>query len=182
MPETPDPAEGTSAAVTTPTEPQAPDAAAVLAAVQRENAILKAGVTLDSDRGKYLVANPTLDVAGFLALVPAAPATPAAPVEPATPSAAQAAQLQAAQLAAQGDAEAAAAVAARQLLTSGATGDPTVPDVHPTVLAKKAIADGINTQHLSVSQAMALGVAQIMNAAAKGDTRVNYVGRTAPGA
>lgn len=166
--------EGTPA-VTEPTgAAQTPDAAALLVAAERKVAVLSAGLALDSEAGKLALENPGLDIARLVALT-----TPAAP---ATPNAAQVAALQAAQLATAGDAAAAAATAARQLVTSGAVGDPTVPDVHPMDLAKQAIADGINKQHLSVQQAMALGVAQIMNGAARGDQRVNYGGRVAPGA
>lgn len=148
-----------------------------LAAALRENAILKAGVALDSDAGKLLIANPAVDIASVLAL-----SAPPTPPPPATPNADQIAALQAAQVATQNDALAAAATAARSGLAAGGVGDVGAPDVHPMVLAKQAINDGVTKQHLSRQDAVALGVAQIMNAAVKGDPRVNYVGRVAPGA
>lgn len=80
------------------------------------------------------------------------------------------------------DANAAASSAARSTLASGAVGDVGAPDIHPMDLARKAIADGLNIQHRSHADALALGVAQIMNAAVRGDVRANYTGRTAPGA
>lgn len=160
-----------AAPVTEPIVEAAPNAD--LAAALRENAILKAGVTLDSDAGKLLVANPGVDIASIVAL--SAQATP--PAE-ATPNVAQVAAMQAAQLAQGQDA---AATAARSALAAGGTGDTGLPDVHPMDLAMRAIEDGVTKDHLSRAEAMARGVAMIMNGAIKGDPRVNYTGRVAPG-
>lgn len=79
-----------------------------------------------------------------------------------------------------GDEQAAAASTARAHLASGATGDVPPATPHPNDLAKLAIRDGLETGR-SRAEALALGVAQILNAAIRGDTRANYTGRTDPG-
>ncbi len=81
----------------------------------------------------------------------------------------------------QNDANAAAATAARSSLASGAIGDVGAPDPHPMDLARQAIEDGLSKGR-SRHEAVALGVAQVLNAALRGDTRTRYTGRTEPGA
>ena len=88
----------------------------------------------------------------------------------------------AARRAAQHDASAADASAARANLASGGTGDVGAPDLHPHLLAKQAVNDGLTKQGLSHDEALALGVAQLANAALRGDVRAGYHGRVEPGA
>ena len=82
---------------------------------------------------------------------------------------------------ASGDAATTAAVNARHGLSSGGTGDVPAAGPHPMELAKAAISDAIYNKHQSREQAVALGIAQVMSAAARGDDRVRYRGRVEPG-
>ena len=79
------------------------------------------------------------------------------------------------------DAATAASVAARSGLASGGVGDVGAVGPHPRELARRAIHEAMNVQHLGRQEAIALGVAQVVNAALRGDERAKYKGRTEPG-